>query len=68
VQLWRDRRGINERELARLDEQWPGPRLEIPLLPIARGPSLVDALRPWFEQLAGVRGVADRSPLARGRA
>jgi len=41
VALWRGRRGVNERELARLVAAWPGPRAEIPLLAIAAGPALV---------------------------
>jgi len=39
--LWRARREMNERELARLVAGWSGPRTEIPLLPIAAGPALV---------------------------
>lgn len=54
--LWRRRRLINERELARLDAEWPFPRLDLPLLPIGRGPALVEALTSAFEALAGVRG------------
>jgi len=42
--LWRHRRRINERELARLGEEWDGAILELPLLPIDRGPALVGAL------------------------
>jgi hypothetical protein len=42
--LWRRRREINVRELARLAESWPGPRVELPLLPLDRGPQLVAAL------------------------
>lgn len=56
AELWRQRRAINDRELARLDAEWQSPRIELPLLPIARGPALVDALVPEFEQVAGVRG------------
>jgi len=44
VSLWRRRRRLNERELARLRESWPGPRLELPQLPLDRGPVLVAAL------------------------
>jgi anion-transporting ArsA/GET3 family ATPase len=67
TQLWRERRGINERELGRLDAEWPEPRIELPLLPIPRGPALVDALRPWFERLAGVRGTPATPAGAWGR-
>ncbi len=44
VELWRQRRRLNEAELARLDSSWPGPRVELPLLPIDRGPELIAAL------------------------
>jgi Mrp family chromosome partitioning ATPase len=43
--LWRHRRGLNERELARLAEWWEGPRVELPQLALARGPELTAALR-----------------------
>jgi anion-transporting ArsA/GET3 family ATPase len=43
--LWRERRGINERELVeRLGEVWDGPKIELPLLPFDRGPDLLTAL------------------------
>jgi anion-transporting ArsA/GET3 family ATPase len=42
--LWRERRKLNELELARLASSWPGPRVELPLLPIDRGPELIRAL------------------------
>ena len=38
--LWRHRRELNERELARLAEWWEGPRLELPELALERGPQL----------------------------
>ncbi|HEV8581834.1 MAG TPA: ArsA family ATPase [Thermoanaerobaculia bacterium] len=44
VSLWRRRRQLNERELARLRESWSGPRLELPQLPIDRGPALLATL------------------------
>jgi hypothetical protein len=43
--LWRRRRGVNDRELRRLEETWDGPRIELPLLPLDHGPDLVAALR-----------------------
>jgi anion-transporting ArsA/GET3 family ATPase len=43
--LWRHRRGLNERELARLAEWWDGPRLELPQLALERGPALTAGLR-----------------------
>lgn len=53
VELWRRRRAVNERELARLDREWPGPRLELPLLPVDRGGLLLRSLSPLFaEELA----------------
>ena len=47
--LWRDRRRVNETEMARLDEAWEGPRLRLPLLPLDRGPALVAELGRRFE-------------------
>ena len=44
MELWRRRRGVNARELKRLDREWPGPRVDLPLLPVDRGPLLVDQL------------------------
>jgi anion-transporting ArsA/GET3 family ATPase len=45
VDLWRRRRRLNERELAHLVARWPGPRAELPQLPLDRGPALIDALK-----------------------
>ena len=42
--LWRDRRQVQERELARLAAAWRGPRVELPLLALDSGPPLVAAL------------------------
>ncbi len=47
--LWRRRRRVNEVELERLAEAWPGPQIELPLLPIDQGPELVGELRRRFE-------------------
>lgn len=47
VDLWRRRRAVNVRELERLEREWPegaAERIELPLLPVARGPELVAAL------------------------
>lgn len=44
LDLWRSRRDVNERELRRLEKEWPGPRVSLPLLPVDRGPELVDRL------------------------
>jgi anion-transporting ArsA/GET3 family ATPase len=42
--LWRRRREINERQVDRLLERWSGPWIELPLLPVDRGPALVAEL------------------------
>ena len=42
--LWTRRRRMNERELERLKRAWPGPLVELPNLPLDRGPELVAAL------------------------
>lgn len=47
--LLRARRRLNEAELARLAAAWDGPLLELPLLPMERGPSLVEALAAVFQ-------------------
>jgi len=53
VDLWRRRRGINDRELAELKAHWQGPTVELPQLPLDSGPDLIAALksclleRPW---------------------
>jgi len=49
VTMWRRRRRVNERELARLAKAWSGPRIEIPLLPIDPGPDLVGAIAARLE-------------------
>jgi anion-transporting ArsA/GET3 family ATPase len=45
LELWRMRRGVNEREMARLSAAWPGPRLQLPMLPSDRGPRLLAGVR-----------------------
>jgi anion-transporting ArsA/GET3 family ATPase len=56
--LWRDRRAVNEAELAHLARAWPEGMVELPLLPHAGGPTLVaelaERLRPLLD------GRADR--------
>jgi anion-transporting ArsA/GET3 family ATPase len=42
--LWRDRRAVQERELARLAAAWQGPHVDLPLLALDSGPPLVEAL------------------------
>jgi hypothetical protein len=51
--LWRERRGVNDRELRRLAEIWDGPRIDLPLLPLDRGPDLVAALQERLEPQPG---------------
>lgn len=41
TRLWARRRAVNEHELARLEERWRGPMVEIPMQPIDAGPLLV---------------------------
>ena len=50
VALWRKRRELNDRELARLTASWQGPRIELPQLPIDRGPALLTALGRCFDE------------------
>jgi anion-transporting ArsA/GET3 family ATPase len=52
VSLWRRRRGLNDRELARLEESWPGPRIELPQLPLDRGLALLGTLGRCFAESA----------------
>jgi anion-transporting ArsA/GET3 family ATPase len=43
-ELWRNRRGVNDRELARLRAAWEGPTAVLPLLPLDSGPALAREL------------------------
>ncbi|HKI02579.1 MAG TPA: ArsA family ATPase [Thermoanaerobaculia bacterium] len=56
VSLWRRRRLLNERELARIAEAWPGPRAELPQLALDRGPALLATLGRCLAAPAGQRG------------
>jgi anion-transporting ArsA/GET3 family ATPase len=47
--LLRARRRMNESELERLARAWDGPLLDLPLLPLDRGPALVEALAGLLE-------------------
>jgi hypothetical protein len=60
VDLWRRRRAVNLRELERLAAEWPRGTgwIELPLLPVARGPELVAALG----RCLGVRGERGLGP------
>jgi hypothetical protein len=49
LDLWRERRAVNERELQRLRTVWQGPLLEVPLLPLDRGPALLAAIEAVLE-------------------
>jgi anion-transporting ArsA/GET3 family ATPase len=49
VTLWRRRRKLNEEEMARLIEHWEGPRIELPLLAMDRGPHLIKTLQSCLE-------------------
>jgi anion-transporting ArsA/GET3 family ATPase len=50
--LFMDRKKINEKELRRLYDRFQGARVELPLLPLDRGPALVAALSKsmWGER------------------
>ena len=60
VSLWRRRRQLNERELGSLGESWPGPRVELPQLPLDRGPALLATLGRCFAESA--RSLARETP------
>ncbi len=47
--LWRRRYQLNASQLERLDRQWAGPRIDLPLLPIDGGAELVAALGDRFD-------------------
>ena len=51
--LWAHRRGLNDRELARLLEHWSGPIAELPLLALDPGPPLIGALTRHLELASG---------------
>jgi hypothetical protein len=59
VALWRKRRLLNDRELAHLREAWEGPRIELPQLPMDRGPELIATLQQCFQKRADVEKGAD---------
>lgn len=66
VDLWRERREMNVRELERLRTAWGAaesggegpPRVELPLLPIAPGPELVAALGKVLDRTLNRRRAA----------
>lgn len=49
LDLWLRRREVNEREMGRLAAGWTGPRLDLPMLPLDRGPELLAALEERLE-------------------
>jgi hypothetical protein len=52
VTLWRRRRAANEAELRRLSAACRAPRVDLPLLPLDRGPQLVAELARRLAVLA----------------
>lgn len=55
AELWRRRWRVNAVELERLEREWPGPRVDLPLLALDDGRALVAALGRYFEPaIAGV--------------
>jgi len=51
--LWARRRRVNELELPRLRSAWSGPLVQLPLLPLDRGPDLAAALGARLERALG---------------
>lgn len=66
--LWQRRRRLNDKELARLDRDWKGPRIELPQLPIARGTDLLAALAARVARGIGVAGAGAATGAATGAA
>jgi anion-transporting ArsA/GET3 family ATPase len=50
LDLWRKRRAVNERELERLRADWNAGVVELPLLPVDRGPELLQRLEAVLEE------------------
>ncbi len=50
IDLWRQRRAVNEGELKRLRRAWTGALVELPLLPIGRSPELLRALADLLDE------------------
>ena len=61
IELWRNQRLVNERELARLRSRWLGATVELPLLPFDRGTHLIAELRVRLEAALTSGGSAGRS-------
>jgi anion-transporting ArsA/GET3 family ATPase len=60
LSLWRDRRRLQEREMARLDDEWRGPRVELPKLPVDPGPELAATLARCLGRALGAGDAAAR--------
>ncbi len=56
LDLWRERRGVNQAELARVAAGWPGARAELPFLALERGPELVAELGRCLEDFFAAPG------------
>ena len=52
VGLWRRRRAVNERELARVRREWHGPAVQLPLLPMDRASALIQRLARMLSDAA----------------
>jgi energy-coupling factor transporter ATP-binding protein EcfA2 len=50
LRTWRRRRRLNDRQLERIRSRWQGFRVELPMLPLERGPELVNALADPLER------------------
>ena len=51
--LWAERRAVGEEQEARLTAVWDGPTIELPLLPLPRGPRLVGELADVLAEVPG---------------
>ncbi len=58
VGLWRRRRAVNERELARVRREWLGPAVQLPLLPMDRASALIQRLAGMLSEAADLSGSA----------
>jgi hypothetical protein len=49
LRLWSRRRAVNDREIRRLRGSWKGAFATVPLLPLERGPALLEAVQHALE-------------------